>query len=268
MVETEFFGRRIRERRLGQYALSLRWYAPGLRVPLHEHSDAYVTAVIRGGYEEVAAGHRRRCGQQALVAHAGGERHANRFGQAATLCLDVHGVDVSASALIDSGPGAALTSKLYREFLHPDGLSAIVVEAVLMELHVEALRQPAVRTRAGWLEEIRGTIDRDFMHTQSLRELAAGVGLHPVHVARSFRQSFGRTVGEALRERRVAYARDRLLAGDRSITAIAAACGFADQSHLTRSFRRITGLTPAAFRALHANLIPGRKSRSRPRRGD
>jgi AraC family transcriptional regulator len=45
---------------------------------------------------------------------------------------------------------------------------------------------------------------------------------------------------------RITHARTMLQAGD-AIAAVAAACGFADQSHLTRTFRRAVGITPGRF---------------------
>ena len=43
---------------------------------------------------------------------------------------------------------------------------------------------------------------------------------------------------------------DRLTATGASLAAVATETGFADQAHLTRVFKRETGLTPAVFRSL------------------
>ena len=50
-------------------------------------------------------------------------------------------------------------------------------------------------------------------------------------------------------QRRVERAKELLRHGDDTLAAIAAAVGFADQSHFTAAFRRETGLTPGRFRA-------------------
>jgi AraC-like DNA-binding protein len=80
-----------------------------------------------------------------------------------------------------------------------------------------------------------------------LRDIAAASGVHPSHLATAFRRAFGCTVGEVKRQRRMARAIN-LLARDTPLAEIAAACGFADQSHFTREFRRAVGTTPANFR--------------------
>ena len=56
------------------------------------------------------------------------------------------------------------------------------------------------------------------------------------------------SVGEWVRIRRLEYAREALLDGRRSISDVALAAGFADQSHLTRLFRGHFGVTPAEYR--------------------
>jgi AraC family transcriptional regulator len=78
-------------------------------------------------------------------------------------------------------------------------------------------------------------------------EVAAAVGLSEAWFARAFRASTGETPARALARLRVEAAQ-RLLRDGSSIGEVATATGFADQSHLTRTFGRLTGTTPAAWR--------------------
>src|SRR5262245_23957795 len=82
----------------------------------------------------------------------------------------------------------------------------------------------------------------------SLAEVAAGAGVHPSHLAEVFRGRHAMSVGEWVRLRRLEYAREKLLDRRRSISEVALAAGFADQSHLTRLFRAHFGVTPAEYR--------------------
>jgi transcriptional regulator GlxA family with amidase domain len=66
----------------------------------------------------------------------------------------------------------------------------------------------------------------------------------------AFRRVFRATVGEYVRRLRVDAAQRMLTNSDISLAQIALETGFADQSHLTRVFRRATGLTPKLYRAL------------------
>jgi AraC family transcriptional regulator len=72
--------------------------------------------------------------------------------------------------------------------------------------------------------------------------------VHPARLARGFRHVWGESVGERLRRLRLEAARDALARPGSDLAEVAHACGFADQSHLTRAFRRAFGLTPGAYR--------------------
>ena len=81
-----------------------------------------------------------------------------------------------------------------------------------------------------------------------LSDLAREAGVSTSHFLRIFRQSTGKTPYQFLLHRRVKRA--RLLMRDlrAPLTEVALATGFADQHHLARVFRRITGVTPSSYR--------------------
>jgi len=81
-----------------------------------------------------------------------------------------------------------------------------------------------------------------------LAEIAAIAGLSVFHFARQFKHSAGVTPHYYLVSRRVERAKELLAGTDLSLSAIAFAAGFSDQSHLTRHFRQIVGTTPGQFR--------------------
>jgi len=80
-----------------------------------------------------------------------------------------------------------------------------------------------------------------------LDDLAAAAGIGKFRLVRLFREHTGLPPHSFLIAHRLRVAR-RLLEAGQSITATAAATGFADQSHLHRHFRRSLGLTPAEYR--------------------
>lgn len=81
-----------------------------------------------------------------------------------------------------------------------------------------------------------------------LRELASEAGLSTSHFIRSFRESTGKTPYQFLLERRVQRAQTLMRDPRASLAEIARSTGFADQHHLARVFRRITGVTPSTYR--------------------
>jgi AraC family transcriptional regulator len=81
-----------------------------------------------------------------------------------------------------------------------------------------------------------------------LDELAREAGLSTSHFIRSFRQTTGKTPYQFLLDRRVQRAQTLMHDSRASLAKIAISSGFADQHHLARVFRRMTGMTPSAYR--------------------
>lgn len=91
-------------------------------------------------------------------------------------------------------------------------------------------------------------IEAQLDRTLRNEDLAALVRLNPSHFCRAFRNSFGESPHGYVIRRRVERAQGLMLSTDASLTDIALDCGLADQSHLTRLFRRIVGESPRAWR--------------------
>jgi AraC family transcriptional regulator len=94
-------------------------------------------------------------------------------------------------------------------------------------------------------------IHENYTRDVSLGDIANAVNLSSFHLARLFKQTVGVSPHQYLIQLRVNSARSLLSAGsgERSLADVASAVGFADQSHLTRHFKRIVGVTPRQFRA-------------------
>jgi AraC family transcriptional regulator len=81
-----------------------------------------------------------------------------------------------------------------------------------------------------------------------ITDLAANVKLSQSHFSRSFKLFFGRPPKQFILERRIERALNLMLSSDSRLCDIALACGFSDQAHFSRSFHKIMGLTPNAWR--------------------
>jgi AraC family transcriptional regulator len=92
-------------------------------------------------------------------------------------------------------------------------------------------------------------LEAHFLDDLSLSTIAQAVGVHSVHLSREFRRHYHSSVGEYIRKLRIEYACKQMLNPDLSLAEIASAAGFADQSHFSRTFKRLVGIPPAVFRS-------------------
>jgi AraC-like DNA-binding protein len=160
----------------------------------------------------------------------------------------------SRTALYDpviEGLGLALRPALE----HPERASNMFVEHVLlaMRAHLSDRMAPRRAPRhcglsARQLRRVRDHLDAHLGENVSLTELAASCSLSAAHFARGFRLSMGMPPHRYLVHRRVARARELLEHTKLPLSDIAVRCGFADQSHLTKTFRRMLGVTPGSLR--------------------
>jgi transcriptional regulator GlxA family with amidase domain len=98
------------------------------------------------------------------------------------------------------------------------------------------------------IRKVTTHIDANLDRPIKNEELAALVRLNASHFGRAFRNSFGEPPHEYVIRRRVERAQGLMLSTEASLSDIALDCGLADQSHLTRLFRRIVGESPRAWR--------------------
>ncbi|MET9410523.1 AraC family transcriptional regulator [Streptomyces sp. NPDC002935] len=95
-------------------------------------------------------------------------------------------------------------------------------------------------------QQLRELLDARLVEGIALDEAARLVHAHPAHLVRAFSGAFGIAPHQYLMSRRVDRAR-RLLLDGRPPGEVATATGFYDQSHLTRHFRRLVGVTPGRY---------------------
>src|SRR5689334_7012448 len=108
---------------------------------------------------------------------------------------------------------------------------------------------PARAALAPWqARRVAAHIDAHLAHDLRLTDLAAIARLSSSYFSRAFKGSFGKAPHAFIIERRIMRAQHEMLAADEPLSQIALACGFADQAHLSRAFRRLTGRTPHAWR--------------------
>ncbi|THD79303.1 MAG: AraC family transcriptional regulator [Phenylobacterium sp.] len=140
----------------------------------------------------------------------------------------------------------------------PDKVSRLFTDHLTLALgaHVaqtyggmQAHSRPIQGGLAPWQEKrSKDMLAGDFTGATPLADIAKACGLSVSHFSRAFRRSTGLAPHAWLQHVRVEAAKEMLRGREASLSMIALACGFADQSHFTRVFTRRVGLSPGAWR--------------------
>jgi AraC family transcriptional regulator len=255
-----FLGRKLIQLGVEDLTVTLSGYQPGARLPRHAHESAYFSIVVSGRYTERVRSSERERAPYSVAFHPPGEEHAEWFCPAPATTLGIElsgswirrllegGLALDASCLWTEGPTRWTAMRLTRELDYRDQASSLAIEGLILELAAAALRAPTLREAPRWLKVVEEHL-RAAPQRISLRDLAELAGVHPVHLARTFRRRHGCTCGEFVRRLRLEAARERIVSSRATLGEIALEAGFSDQSHFTRCFKREIGLTPGEYRA-------------------
>lgn len=143
-----------------------------------------------------------------------------------------------------------LCERFYREFVRGDSAAAVAMEGLILQLVAEIARTTSAKRerRPAWLDGVRAFIDANYRGSLNLGSLARTARVHPAHLSKSFSRSFGCTIGDYVRGLRIDFARRQMESSELTLSEIAIAAGFADQSHFTKTFKRIVGKSPSEYR--------------------
>jgi AraC-like DNA-binding protein len=240
-------------------------FARGLCIPRHAHDFASLVYSVRGTHWSAYGRSGTTCVPGTLRFLPAGEEHENYF-PSGSRCLDVqlrpallelareHTPTLPIAGPVASPDAAELGTRLHRELARNDDVSALAIEALVLELVVGGTDRAPQRGQApAWLVRVRDVLHDQFAGRPTLATLARCAGRHPVQVSRQFHRHFGCTIGEYVRRVRIGRAQILLTRTELGLAEIALASGFTDQSHFTNAFRRLTGMPPRSYRMRHAH---------------
>ena len=229
------------ETRVAGNTVTVVRYAPFQELKTHAHGEEGLTVVLQGTFLEESS-------RGTLVARAGsvatrpyGMVHTNRFGSEGAVILAVipdhdrfmEPIKEWTRSDIPAAFGAGLRLAAEDESALTELLAAIGPRA-----HPD--RRAAVRARR--------LLD-DSERRLSVSALAHAMNIHPVHLVRQFRQTYGVSVREYRTLQLVQRATGLVVGTKTPLSQIAHECGFADHSHMCRAFRRVAGCSPSRLRA-------------------
>lgn len=154
-----------------------------------------------------------------------------------------------------------LSRALLPALAHPEQASTLFVDHMALALRAHLVQSyggvhvPSRRVYPGlspWQERTAKELILANLHGEiSLDTLARACRLSRAHFAKAFRASMGMPPHRWMVLQRVELAKHYLARGTMPLGEIAQMCGFADQSHFTRTFGRVVGAAPAAWRRVN-----------------
>jgi AraC family transcriptional regulator len=240
--------------------LSITCYKNCVDSDWHYHDNSYLSFVLNGGCLETREYHTHECRPGDVLYYHKGTIHkishyhddsrkfnlepSEQWFRHYDVQFDIdHRVFVLKKCDIKF-----LFIQLYREFLDRDPVSVLSLSSILLQIIGHINHEINGRKKPSWVPELRELLLDNWSTNFSLHQIAGMIDVHPVTVSKNFTRYFGCTLGEFIRKYRIEKALTLIRTTDLSLTDIALTCGFADQSHFTRNFKRLTGSLPLHYR--------------------
>ena len=258
-------GQQLDRWRMKHFVLTEALHAPESAVPPHIHRAASLTFIIRGSSVECFEDSRLEAEPGGLLLRPAGELHSDRFGQRGAQLLTIE-IDSNYAASVDGfgkvfqrpsyfseGVLPSLAQRIYHESKTRDTAAELIIEGLMLEMLGTVSRnlRASPFKAPTWLAEAKKICNEQFRESLHLSQIAETIGVHPTHLARSFKKVNKLTLGEYVRQLRIDWAAGELVQTNDSITDLAVAAGFYDESHFIRTFKKQFGVSPHQYRSLN-----------------
>jgi AraC family transcriptional regulator len=137
-----------------------------------------------------------------------------------------------------------------KELNAADTFSVASIQMLLLGLIKTTKSQRKKEAYPDWLNTINAILQDCWNEPLTLQDLAIAAGVHPVTISKNFPKYFSCTLGAYMRKLKIEKALILIKSTKKSLTEIAFDCGFADQSHFTRTFKQLTGYLPHDYKRL------------------
>lgn len=257
----EFYGQVPRKQSAASVILTEVVHRRPISVPKHSHELGHFQLLLEGSYSETSGGKSISPSPMTVFWHRPGIVHKDEIGPQGGrfFMIEIQPGSIRQLEQITKLPEdfhikndslVWLACRLYHEFKKWQICSDLVAEGITLEMLGHLARKTVGRDRRQpkWLFRVVERLNEEFAENISTEELALEAKVHPVHLASVFRRFYRQSLGEYVQKLRVAHASRLLLDREIPLAEIAYSVGFADQSHFTRIFKRLTGTTPGAFR--------------------
>ena len=247
-----------------EIGIELATFEPGAHHPNHADRHSRITLVLKGQFREYAnAGHASISAGDILF-KSRTVRHENHFGNEGVSLLSVVFRNDDKCVLEQSGLQRLWSVQRGSHFLRSGIVllealrandSSTILTSIADLLAAEAGWEPAGGRAPSWLNQLKRDLEGVSLSEVDVAQRALAAGVHPAHASRLFRRLYSTTITEHAMYHCVRRAMEMLADQGQTLSDVAVAAGFYDQSHMSRAFSRLTGKTPGRYRMLMGHFI-------------
>jgi AraC-like DNA-binding protein len=210
-----------------------RW-DPHTRILRHRHAHAYAALVLSGSYEECGSRGRFRVGAGDVLFHDPFDAHLDRFSSAGAQILNLPFETFSAGPRIGHVADADAVVRIAER------------DVADARAELRAQLRPTACVHDDWPDRLAEDLlgNPDCVLSRWARDNA----LATATISRGFGKVFGLTPAQFRLEARAHHALSMINDSEESLAIIAVAVGFADQAHMSRAIRALTGRPPGYWR--------------------
>jgi len=229
---------------------------PNFEFKNHSHCNSHICIIGGGSFEEVKGKKTFECKKQSIRISKPAANHEIYFGSEGAECIIIQlnkrfanlgcfGFRFKEDSFFSSD------SQNINDFFNtqninntsPSGLEILLKKFLVISLNENELYEP------DWLKEAKDIVDSNPSYSFDSSKIAEKVGVHRVHLSRSFSKYTGCTLHEYIILRKLHEAHKFLKEPDLNISAAAYEAGFSDQSHFNKIFKKYFNTNPKIYKS-------------------
>lgn len=264
LKEGEYLGQHLKSLDYSFLNLSMTSYEPGCEIVNHYHDNDYISILVKGQYHEKNKVENNLVTAGEILFRPQAYNHENQFQKWGGTCFNIEfkyewQKEIDTRLVLPNKFAKYKTGtfpSLYKLLVHFQNQKEndMTVEFIcdwLFELNQKQIS----KGHLPWIEKIIKILENETNGFHTIQSLAERVHVHPIYLARAFKQKKGITIGEFQLKIKLQNAISMLMNSVLSISEISFLNGFFDDAHFIRSFKSVYAISPHQFRLSIKKLI-------------
>ncbi len=257
LTEGQYFGKNLKKVNEDVFKLTLTRYTNDTIIENHYHTNNYLSILTSGSYIEKNHTDSLRINAGDILFRPCGYSHQNTFRTRFSVCFNIEftdnwsqklGVNLKLPRHFSKYASTSIPS-FYKAIInfqcnsHDDITSEFIYDWLY---HIN--QKTLACSRLPCVEKASAILENELDHYHTLTNIAERLNVHPVYLARAFKEKKGLSIGEYQLKFKLDNSVSLLLNSSQSISSISFANGFYDDSHFIRSFKELFKISPHQFR--------------------